>query len=98
MGSNFFISPFTIALFFTTVTLLEGKTLQDASKKIEKDLPSTWVASLIYWPVIGFLNFRFVPVQNRVIFGSLAGIVWNIFMSNQAHRRHQLEIESTRLL
>jgi len=83
---NAFFSPVQIAASFTSITLLEGKAPRDAKEKIKADLANTMLIGACYWPFIGFLQFRYVPVDYRAITGSIAGAVWNTFLSAQAHR------------
>ena len=83
---NACIAPLSICVTFSTVTLLKGGTLTDAKNKIASDLVSTYTTSIFYWPVIGFLNFRFVPLQYRPVVGSIAGIIWNVYMAGQTNR------------
>jgi len=33
------------------------------------------------WPIVSLLSFTVVPVQQRVVFGSLVGVGWGIFLS-----------------
>jgi len=83
---NGFISPVQISLTFTTVAFLQGKAAKDAQKKIYNDLGSTWLTGFFYWPFVGFLNFRFIPWNWRPLTGSLAGVIWNIYLSNQTNK------------
>ena len=83
---NACIAPLSICVTFSTVTLLKGGTLTDAKNKIASDLVTTYTTSIFYWPVIGFLNFRFVPLQYRPVVGSIAGIIWNVYMAGQTNR------------
>jgi hypothetical protein len=85
MTLNALIAPVQISITFTTVTLLAGKHIVDAQKKISKDLGPTWMAGAVYWPLIGFSNFRFVPTEYRAVTGSLAGVIWNVYLSNKAN-------------
>lgn len=43
-----------------------------------------WGALLMNWKVwtiAQVINFKFVPVKNRVVFGSLVAVWWNIYLS-----------------
>jgi len=80
-------SPIAISLVFSTITLLEGRTLAEAQGKVARDLGSTWLTGATYWPLVSALNFRFVPLHYRPLFSSLAGSAWGTYMSAQAHKR-----------
>lgn len=34
-----------------------------------------------FWPLISLVSFLWVPVNKRVVFGSLAGVLWGIYLS-----------------
>ena len=86
MLANGLFAPIQIATSFTTITLLSGRTVQDAQRKVRQDLPLTFMVGTAYWPGIGFLQFRFVPLQYRPVVGSVAGAVYNMFFSSMANR------------
>jgi protein Mpv17 len=99
MGCNSLMAPVTMSILFTAVMLMKGKNLQDAKEKIVRDVPTTWVTAagyllhehlltfiISYWPIVGFLNFRYTPIQYRAVVGSIAGIIWNTFMSSQTNK------------
>jgi len=39
------------------------------------------ISGLKLWPLVSLLNFTIVPVNRRVIVGSLAGLFWGIYIS-----------------
>jgi len=80
------IIPAQICLVFTSNLLLQGKTLQDASTKIKQDLVSTSIAGSLYRSVVMLINFRFVSWQMRPVVGSVAFIMWSVFMSAQTNK------------
>jgi len=74
-------SPGAICAFFVGMTLLEGKTLEDAKKEIALKFFPTYKANLCFWPFVQTLNFRFVPVRNRVSVSATASFFWAIVLS-----------------
>mmetsp|Transcript_30124 Transcript_30124/g.48653 ORF Transcript_30124/g.48653 Transcript_30124/m.48653 type:complete len:207 (-) Transcript_30124:157-777(-) len=80
------LAPISIGLTFTSLTLLQGKNLESAKQKVKQDVPSTWLAGLVYWPAVSGATFRYVPLQHRALAGSVAGILWGVIMSGQANR------------
>ena len=73
---NALIAPVMISTTFISITLLSGKSFANAQQKVQKDIGPTWITGGFYWPIVGFLNFRFVPVSYRAFTGSLAGVGW----------------------
>jgi hypothetical protein len=36
------------------------------------------------WPAVSLINFTLIPPERRIIFGSIAGVIWNIYLSLMA--------------
>ncbi|CAF4051911.1 unnamed protein product [Adineta steineri] len=85
MLTNTLFAPVGICLVFISVTLLNGRSLQEAKAKIKNDMLKTFVTGTCYWPFISFINFRYIPLDYRPFVGSLAGAIWNIYISFVAH-------------
>lgn len=45
-------------------------------------MPKTFAVGSCYWPLVSFVNFRYIPLDYRPIVGSLAGTLWNIYISS----------------
>jgi hypothetical protein len=39
------------------------------------------IAGLKLWPLVSILNFTVVPVDQRLLVGSLFGVVWAVYLS-----------------
>ena len=46
-----------------------------------QDCLQLMLAGYKLWPMVSFLSFTVVPVQSRVVFGSVIGVGWGIFLS-----------------
>jgi len=86
MLANGLFAPVQIAASFTVITLLSGRTMADARAKVKQDLAVTFLVGSTYWPFIGFIQFRFVPLLYRPAVGSVAGAVYQMFFSGMANR------------
>jgi protein Mpv17 len=86
MATNTLMAPIGISLVFTSITLLKGQSVSQAQEKVSKDMPRTFLAGSCYWPFVSFINFRFVPLDSRPFVGSVAGTVWNIYISSVANK------------
>jgi hypothetical protein len=86
MLTNTLLAPIGISLMFTSVTLLKGQSLREARTKVKTDMPKTFLAGSCYWPFVSFINFRFIPLDYRPFVGSLAGAIWNIYISSVANK------------
>jgi peroxisomal membrane protein 2 len=88
IGAPLILSGFFI--FFTCWSALLGGTcfstglpalLAQGFAKVVADLPATLVANWKLWPFANFINFRFVPLDYRIIFTNVVSIFWNIYLS-----------------
>lgn len=85
----FFIS---LPLMFTSVTLLNGGTWADASKRIDNEKVPVFTTGLAYWPFANLIAFRYFGVQNRAIVNSCFGVLWNIYLSFHASKPVQTSL------
>lgn len=57
-------APINLSIFLSSMALLEGT---DPKKKLETTYWPALSSNWIVWPWIQFANFKFVPLQYRVI-------------------------------
>lgn len=74
-------APSVIPFYFGCLTLMEGKTLKDAEKKIQDRWWDTLRANWAVWPAFQCINFAFVPVQHRLLAVNTIAIFWNTYLS-----------------
>ncbi|QLL32089.1 hypothetical protein HG536_0C02580 [Torulaspora globosa] len=74
-------APTVIPFYFGCLTLMEGKSLNDAQKKIQDRWWDTLRANWAVWPAFQCVNFTFVPVQHRLLAVNVVAIFWNTFLS-----------------
>ncbi|KAK1567919.1 hypothetical protein Q3G72_018072 [Acer saccharum] len=56
-----------------------GRPWMQVKTKIKKDYPSVQYTAWTFWPVVGWINHQYVPLQFRVIFHSaVANVLGNI--------------------
>ena len=48
-------------------------------------MATTYMTGALYWPFVSLATFRFVPTDFRVVANSLAGVLWNIYLSYKAN-------------
>ncbi|RPA80740.1 hypothetical protein BJ508DRAFT_376916 [Ascobolus immersus RN42] len=48
--------------------------------EVHRDFIPMHLASLKLWPAVGLISLIFVPVQHRIVFGSLIALGWNIYL------------------
>ncbi|KAI6704070.1 hypothetical protein NL676_013206 [Syzygium grande] len=78
-------SPWNNLLFMIYYGLvIEGRPWVHVKSKIKKDYPSVQYAAWTFWPVVGWVNHQYVPLQFRVIFASVIACGWGIFLNLRA--------------
>ncbi|KAI5809914.1 hypothetical protein DFH27DRAFT_166506 [Peziza echinospora] len=49
-------------------------------REAARDFPALHIASLKLWPMVALLSFTLIPMEKRVLFGSLVALGWNIYL------------------
>ncbi|KAI4342658.1 hypothetical protein MLD38_027254 [Melastoma candidum] len=64
--------------------VIEGRPWASVKGKVRTVYPSIQLTAWKFWPIVGWLNYQYVPVQFRVLFAGFAGACWAIFMNLKA--------------
>uniref|UniRef100_A0A914CYS6 Mitochondrial inner membrane protein Mpv17 n=1 Tax=Acrobeloides nanus TaxID=290746 RepID=A0A914CYS6_9BILA len=75
-------APWFTATVITSLRLLEGFSLEESWEKMRQDYWSIYKRAIFYWPCVQLFNFYLMPVHFQVIWVQLAGLFWNVFLSN----------------
>ena len=78
---QFAFTPFSLAGFFTGMSLMEGHSLEQTKTKLSEKYFDTLKASWSVWIPIQAVNLGFVPVAHRPVVIQIAAIGWNTFLS-----------------
>ncbi|CAN1760259.1 Peroxisomal membrane protein PMP22 [Linum perenne] len=71
------VSPWNNMMFmFYYGLVMEGRPLSAVKSKVRKDLPSVQFAAWKVWPILGWVNHQYIPLQFRVVYGSILGSLW----------------------
>ncbi|KAL0321123.1 UNVERIFIED_CONTAM: Peroxisomal membrane protein PMP22 [Sesamum radiatum] len=65
------------------ITLMYGRPWIHVKSKIKKEYPTVQYTAWTFWPVVGWVNHQYVPLQFRVVVQSLVGCFWAISESKQ---------------
>lgn len=71
-------APTFIGIFLGSMAVLEDTPPQD---KLEKSYKAALLTNWMIWPFVQVVNFKFVPLQHRVLFVNLISIGWNCYLS-----------------
>ncbi|XP_042026335.1 peroxisomal membrane protein PMP22-like [Salvia splendens] len=79
------ISPWNNLMFMIYYGLvIEGRSWFHTKSKIKKEYPTVQYTSWTFWPVVGWVNHQYVPLQFRVILQSVVACFWGIFLNLRA--------------
>eukprot|EP00897_Mesotaenium_endlicherianum_P002764 jgi/Mesen1/2515/ME000016S01862 len=60
--------------------VVEGRSWHLTRRKLEKDYASVQLNGWKVWPLAALINYRYVPIQFRVLFVNIVGIFWSTFL------------------
>jgi len=75
------MAPFGLAVFLGSMGAMEGHSLPAIRKKYVDLYPPAIKANWTVWPLIQFVNFRFMPLPYRVPFQATCGVFWTLYLS-----------------
>ncbi|KAF1809129.1 hypothetical protein P152DRAFT_170353 [Eremomyces bilateralis CBS 781.70] len=75
-----------IAMFIGGIGTIKGRSSEEIMSSLKNDSFPFYMAGVKLWPIVSVLCFTLVPVNRRVVVGSIAGVLWNIFLSLQASK------------
>ncbi|BBG92536.1 Peroxisomal membrane 22 kDa Mpv17/PMP22 family protein [Prunus dulcis] len=78
-------SPWNNMLFMMYYGLVvEGRPWNLVKSKVRKDYPSIQLTAWKFWPIVGWVNYQYMPLQFRVLFHSFVASCWAIFLNLKA--------------
>jgi hypothetical protein len=85
-------APTAIILFFSYSTFLESEELTNnflnkTKNKLKSEFLTTYAADCVMWPIVNFVNFRFVAIPYRPTFVGSAQLFWQTYMSKTVRRK-----------
>jgi protein Mpv17 len=80
------IGPIVTASFFSSMGLMEGKSMDEIKLKVEQNFWETYMMNIRFWPPVQLINFYFIPLQYRVLWANGAQFCWGMYLSHQANK------------
>ncbi|CAN8009628.1 unnamed protein product, partial [Ixodes pacificus] len=78
---------------FVIFGVLEWKSWEDIVGTIRAKYLGTLAVNLVFWPATQVVNFRFVPLNYRLLFADFMGLLWGSFVSWRANSRYRNGLE-----
>ena len=83
---QFFYTAFEIICFFIIYNLIDGKGFEGGVAELKGKFLEVLTVSYIFWPILQFINFKFVPLSLRVIYSEVMSLIWCMYLSWAKHR------------
>ncbi|KAI0392350.1 hypothetical protein F5Y17DRAFT_362929 [Xylariaceae sp. FL0594] len=71
-------APTFIGIFLSSMAVLEGSSPKE---KLDKSYWPALTTNWMIWPFVQMANFKFVPLQHRVLAVNVVSIGWNCYLS-----------------
>lgn len=71
-------APTFISIFLSSMAVLEGGSPKE---KLQKSYVPALTANYMIWPFVQLANFKYVPLNHRVLFVNVISIGWNCYLS-----------------
>lgn len=84
-------TPAAMTSFYFLMSLLEGRTVNEAIEEVKNKFIPTYKAAMCIWPVVSTVNFALVPEKNRVVFISICSLIWTCFLAYMKQLDHEDE-------
>jgi len=73
-------TPVSLAAFLGLLNALEGKSVADLKAKMKRDYTSILLVNWTVWPLAQYVNFAYIPNDQRVLYVTVLGIFWNSYL------------------
>ncbi|CAG2233419.1 MPV17 [Mytilus edulis] len=86
--------PWFCSSFFFGMGLLEGRGVEGAVGEVKENFLPVYLVDWCFWPPAQFINFKYVPLEYRVVFVCTLTLCWNTFLSYMKHRHGDYKVEA----
>lgn len=75
-------------IFIMGIALLQGRGIEQGARECRENFWTLIRAGHKLWPLVSIVSLTMVPVEHRMIFGSIVGVGWGIFLSFFSNKRN----------
>lgn len=83
---QFIFAPIFTSLYFYLRGLSEDRSLATTTKRLKSELLGIMKKNWSLWVPANFINYLVIPLELRVLFGSVVAFFWNAYLISQATR------------
>ncbi|KAH0292677.1 putative integral membrane protein, Mpv17/PMP22 family [Aureobasidium namibiae CBS 147.97] len=76
-----------VTAFIILMSLMKGRSSSQIGNALRTDTFPIIYASYRIWPLASVVNFTLIPVERRIVFLSLVGLIWGIYLSLTAAKQ-----------
>lgn len=87
-------APCFLAGNITILTFLQERSIEGVKKELNNSYMNLLKLNYTFWPFVQVINFYFIPLTYRVLFGSSAALAWNTLFS---YRLYSKKVDTTQL-
>jgi len=88
LADQLIFSPIYLCIFFYSVDLMNGKTLNETKEHLRKSFGNVFMADCALWPMAQMINFSYIPTKFAPFYVNILNLFWNTFLSITAHQNH----------
>lgn len=91
---QFLFAPVFTALYFLFDGLSDDQPPADIVAKLRRDLADVMRSNWAVWIPANFVSYYAVPLDLRVLFGSVIGVFWNAYLISAVAQRRAPALEA----
>ncbi|KAI9306607.1 hypothetical protein BJ944DRAFT_142331, partial [Cunninghamella echinulata] len=74
-------APAGLVLFFSVMAVAETRSIQGIQDKLHDAFLTSLYSNYTIWPLVQWINFKYIPLSYRLPFVNSLGILWNGYLS-----------------
>jgi protein Mpv17 len=78
-------------MFILGIAMLRGQSWQYGWEEVKTGFWPLVFAGQKLWPLVSIISLTRVPVEQRMVFGSIIGVGWSVFLTLMAGGKHKTE-------
>jgi len=98
LADQILIAPVFLACEISLLTILRRTSREQARSELVKKYLDILKINYAFWPFVQILNFYFIPLNYRVLFGSGAALMWNVIFSYRLYNKGKTIKEDSNLI